>query len=103
MKKLFDFSFGHKLARKEAINPDRDWFILLSVFGLVFLVTSVWLIVDYSYLWRVGDAEIIKTEIAKKTTINEKDLGQAVSILNQRASKFDSLYKLPPKVVDPSL
>ncbi len=103
MKKLFNFSSGHKLSKKGGINPDRDWLILLVTFTLLALVTGVWLAVDYSYLWQVGDVEVIKTEIAKKTTINQTDLGQAISILDRRVDRFDSLYKTAPKVVDPSL
>lgn len=92
-----------KLDKQESINPDRDWFILLTVFLLIAAVVCGWLAVDYFNLWRAGDAESIQIEIAKKTTINQKDLDESVSILDRRADRFDLLYKTAPKVVDPSL
>ena len=82
-------------------EPDRDWFAIIFIFLVMFIIISVWSVALYFLYFPTAPVAPV-TDISYGS-VDEKKLFTIISAYEGRKKIMDDLQKNPPVFVDPSL
>ena len=92
--------FFDKDKEKQAINPEKNWYLII----IIFFLASVLLIMFYYFVFsaqflNVGEADASQNVLPPEFSvekITKENLGKIISVWNVKGKKFDDYYKNKP-------
>ncbi len=97
------FGRGVRTSEAKAINPRRDWNIILGCFVLIFILLIIF---SYYIYWKIDKGGFFVTSIGNESPIETIDRSELKKIINYYETKsqlFQEIKVKKPEVIDPSL
>ena len=89
---------SHRLS----IHPYQDWFVLVVTSGIVGIILI--LMAGCLFLFVNGNGSIIaKDSTIFPNSLNQQNLERALSIFKTKEDALNTLFNVPPRIIDPSL